>query len=98
MFRSKKLTDAAQHFNCQCCGKYRPSVPAHANWQQYGKGAGLKAHDCFVAFVCQRCHDIIDGRAGKLSNDERHDMWSVAWRNTILLWFEHGIVTVKGMK
>lgn len=95
MFRSEKLTKQAQNYDCQSCGKYKPSVPAHANWQEYGKGASLKAHDCFVAFVCPHCHDLIDGRVGYLSADEKKDMWTKAWLKTIVLWFEEGIVNVK---
>ena len=98
MFRSDKLTRAAQYFDCQSCGKYRPSVPAHANWHQYGKGGGLKAHDCYVAFVCQDCHSVIDGKCGVLSRNEQREMWEEAWRKTVLLWFESGLVTVKAMK
>ena len=27
-----------------------------------GKGMGTKVSDLFVAYACQRCHDIVDGR------------------------------------
>jgi hypothetical protein len=98
MFRSEKLTKAAQHADCQSCGKYKPSVPAHGNWHQYGKGAGLKAHDCYVAFVCPRCHDEIDGRVGDLTKEEQHEKWMAAWIKTILFLFQSGAVSVKGLK
>lgn len=89
MFRSKKLTSAAKDFDCQSCGRYKPSVPAHANWQEYGKGAGLKAHDCFIAFVCPSCHDVIDGRAGRLTQDEQKAKWLAAHIKTLVLVFQH---------
>ena len=92
MFRSKKLTRSVDIMECQSCGRFGGVVPAHANWQQYGKGAGLKAHDCFVAWVCMACHDIIDGRTGRLTDAEKHEMWQKAWIKTILLWFEGGVV------
>ena len=95
MFRSKKLLELARHYPCQSCGKYGPSVPAHANWHQYGKGAGLKAHDWAVAFTCPRCHDEIDGRIGQLTQEEQHDKWHAAWLKTISLLFLDGLVVVK---
>jgi hypothetical protein len=94
MFRSDKLTKAAQHFDCQLCGKYKPSIPAHANWHEYGKGGSLKAHDCYVAFICQLCHDRIDGRIGDLTKEEKREFWEIAWRRTVLAWFESGLVKV----
>lgn len=67
-------------------------MAAHANWQEYGKGYGLKAHDCYVAFLCQNCHDYVDGRRGAWSNVQKRELWEKAWRNTILYLFESGIV------
>ena len=92
MYRSNKLLKSVREFDCQLCGRIGPSIPAHANWQQYGKGYGLKAHDCFIAALCMQCHDEIDGRRGKLSEAEKHERWYRAWTRTVLLWFERGIV------
>jgi hypothetical protein len=92
MFRSKKLLASVKDFDCQLCGKYGQTVPAHANWQEYGKGMGLKSHDCYVAAVCQHCHDLIDGRIGKLTDTEKHDLWLKAWIRTVYLWFTHSVV------
>lgn len=39
-----------------------PTVPAHSNLADDGKGQGQKADDCFVAIACQHCHDVVDGR------------------------------------
>lgn len=39
-----------------------PTVPAHSNKSEDGKGTGIKAHDIFVAISCNHCHDILDGR------------------------------------
>jgi transcription elongation factor Elf1 len=92
MFRSKKLLASVKDFDCQVCGKYGQTVPAHANWQEYGKGMGLKAHDMYVAAVCTHCHDMIDGRIGKLTEDEKRELWHRAWVRTVYLWFEHGVI------
>ena len=92
MFRSSKLLKSVREIDCQLCGKYGHSVPAHANWQQYGKGYGLKAHDCFIAAVCTDCHAKIDGVTGKLTDLEKHELWQKAWIRTVLYWFLHGVV------
>jgi uncharacterized CHY-type Zn-finger protein len=26
----------------------------------HGKGVGIKAHDCYIAFLCSRCHSDYD--------------------------------------
>lgn len=94
MYRNKKILKAVRDFDCQLCGKYGrgETVPAHANWSQYGKGMGVKAHDCYVAAVCNDCHNLIDGRRGCLSDTDKHEAWRRAWIKTILLLFQHGIV------
>ena len=40
----------------------RPTVPAHSNASDDGKGGSQKADDIFVAIACQHCHDVVDGR------------------------------------
>lgn len=94
MYRSKKILKAVREFDCQRCGRQGggQTIAAHANWQQYGKGAGLKAHDCFVAALCHACHEVIDGRAGNLSGQDAQEQWEAAWVKTLLLLFLKGIV------
>lgn len=92
MYRSPKLLKSVREFDCQLCGRIGPSIPAHANWQQYGKGMGLKAHDVYVAALCLDCHDQVDGRRGKLTDAEKHDLWLKAWIRTVYLWFDRGVV------
>jgi len=67
---------------------------AHANWGIYGKGMGQKAHDCFVAALCIRCHAELD-QGKNLSADERQQMWESAFRKTLLALFETGRLTCK---
>ena len=95
MYRSPKLLKSVQEMECQLCGRFGQTVPAHANWQQYGKGMGLKAHDCFIAAVCTACHDRIDGRKDRLTDEEKHDLWHQAWIRTLQSWFVRGVVIVK---
>jgi beta-glucanase (GH16 family) len=67
---------------------------AHANWGIYGKGMGQKAHDCFVAALCIRCHTELD-QGKNLSADERQQMWGASFRKTLLALFETGRLTCK---
>jgi hypothetical protein len=62
---------------------------AHANWGVYGKGMGQKAHDCFVAALCIRCHAELD-QGKNLTSDERQQMWEAAFRKTLVALFEQG--------
>ena len=94
-FRSKKLTDAAEGRPCVLCGACGTTVAAHSNALSHGRGMGLKAPDFMVAYVCQRHHDLIDGRAGLLAENDKREMWMRAWARTVKLWFDEGIVIVK---
>lgn len=63
---------------------------AHANWSEYGKGMGIKAHDWAVAAICHQCHADID--SGSLSRKEKRDNWESAHIKTLEWIFETGIV------
>lgn len=94
-FRSRKLLDAARDCPaCMACGKYNDGtiVAAHSNQSKDGKGAGIKADDFRVAFICQSCHTAIDQGGG--SRQERIDLWEIAHRATIGYLFKNGIVGV----
>lgn len=95
MFRSKKLLAAARNYACQSCGASGTTIAAHANSHRFGKGLGVKSEDQFTAYVCYNCHDLIDGRSGKLSREEREAMWIDAWIKTVRIWFHDSIVEVR---
>lgn len=99
-FRSPKLLKAARDQPCVLCGSTGTTIAAHANWQEFGKGMGLKAHDWATAHLCHICHDIIDGRTigrrwDTTPDRERREIWMRAWIKTIERLFEQGIVVVK---
>lgn len=94
-FRSPALLRSAKDRPCVMCDSRGSTVACHANWSEFGKGMGLRAEDCFVAFLCQSCHDIIDGRSGKMDRSAQKDLWIQAWIKTISLLFREGIVVVK---
>jgi hypothetical protein len=86
---------AAKGAPCMRCNRQDPTVCArHANWQEYGKGYGLKAHDCFVAYLCQTCNTAVDTASRTYSADDRKALWVTAYTKTVLYWFEEGLVVV----
>ena len=94
MFRSKPLLRAVASLPCQLCGREGETQAAHANWTEYGKGMGMKAHDVYSAALCVGCHAGID-QGSKLSYQERKELWEAAWRKTMLVLFEEGLVVPK---
>jgi hypothetical protein len=60
-YRNKKILSHAKGQSCTCCGTDDGTVvAAHSNLGADGKGVGLKAADCFVAYLCFRCHTAYD--------------------------------------
>ena len=93
MYRNKKLLQAARDQACQNCGAMDGTVvAAHSNQLRDGRGHAFKCADYRVAYLCIRCHDLVDGRSGKLTKQEKIDMWEEAHRKTIGLIFENEIV------
>lgn len=91
-FRSPKLLKAAQDRPCVLCGNVGSTVAAHSNSLSHGRGFAHKAPDYYIAYVCQMCHDEIDGRSGGLSKEEKRDKWLSAFIRTVAIWFEEGVV------
>lgn len=62
--RSKKITQAAKGRSCVNCGSLDGTVVrAHytgLRQHEYGKGRGIKGHDCIAADLCQKCHGAFD--------------------------------------
>lgn len=91
-YRSDALLRSAEGQACTICGVVGTTVAAHANSVALGKGMGIKAPDCFTAHLCQVCHDLYDGRRGKLTKQEKEDLWMTAFLRTVKRWFDQGIV------
>jgi hypothetical protein len=94
MFRSKAWLKAVASLSCQRCGLDGQTQAAHANWSHYGKGMGMKAHDCFTAALCQHCHFAID-QGSKMTGEERREAWEDAFRKTLVALCEAGRFSVK---
>jgi 5-methylcytosine-specific restriction endonuclease McrA len=91
-YRSKKLLKAANGRQCVLCGSVGTTVAAHSNSLAHGHGMGHKAPDYMTAYLCQQCHDRVDGRSGSLTRSEKREQWLLAWQRTVRIWFEEGIV------
>lgn len=66
-YENKKILKACKDPDNQCLVQLpgcqtSPTIPAHSNLADDGKGKGIKADDCFVAIACQNCHDVLDRR------------------------------------
>ena len=98
MYRSNKLLKAAKGQSCMvqipniCNGNNETTVAAHSNQLTHGKGMGIKARDCFIAWCCSSCHAEID--QGKMSKVERNFYWQQGFERTLLAMFMLGIVLV----
>lgn len=93
MYRNRKLLSSANGAPCQYCDKHDGTiVAAHSNQLRDGKGVGHKSHDYRIAYLCMGCHDLVDGRSGKLTKEEKYAIWEDAHRKTISYLFEKGIV------
>ena len=99
MYRSKKLLDAARGQECTirlpniCNNNPETVVSAHSNQLRHGKGGGLKAHDCFVAWACYACHAELD-QGHRFRYDEKIEYWQRGFEETLLQMFLQNIVKV----
>ena len=64
-----------------CCVK-SPCCCAHSNQSIHGKGRGIKADDCWVAFACEACHYQID-QGKTLNRAEKIAAWT---RGHLVTW------------
>lgn len=99
-YRSPALLRHARGQSCTNCGAEDDTiVAAHSNWPEHGKGMSIKAHDCFIAFLCFRCHTWLDqGRGmdptGTYDVTEKREMFWRAMEKTLLRLFQQGKVKV----
>ncbi len=78
--KGQKLLDAARHYPCAHCHRNDGTiVAAHCNELALGRGFAHKTPDYLVAYLCSVCHDVVDGRAGGLTLEEKRTMWNRAY-------------------
>mgnify|MGYP003144517817 CR=1 FL=1 len=90
-----KLRKLAQEMPfCTSCGDPNPNRDllclAHSNELRHGKGVGKKSDDLFGAYMCFDCHNVVDGRTGKLTKIEKREMHERAWIITMEWWINNG--------
>jgi hypothetical protein len=102
MLRSKPLLALAKGQPCMNCGCEGTTVAAHSNMLIHGKGKGIKAHDCFTAWLCAACHSWLDQGRGMdptgLYDDTREDkasMWRRAFYRTVYQLWTMELIGVK---
>lgn len=82
IYRNRKLLDLAREAPyCFRCRTFNVGqvVGAHSNSQAMGHGMGIKAADV-PAFLCNECHDIVDGRrlVNGMTKEQREGEWAIA--------------------
>ena len=93
-YRNKKLLEIVRDSPCQLCGSRNGTVvAAHSNQLRDGKGRSIKAHDYRIAALCFTCHSDID--QGKMSREDKQDLWEMAHRKTVGWLFENEHLEVK---
>lgn len=106
-YRNPALTRLAMGEACQnclgaCCAP-GSTVWAHSNLMAHGKGKSRKAHDCFGAFLGDRCHRWLDQPIGdhpdptglyRPDREDRERMWRRAADRTLLLCWRAGYFKV----
>ena len=93
-YRNKKILEVVRESPCQLCGARDGTVvAAHSNQLRDGKGRSIKAHDYRIAALCYTCHADID--QGKMSREDKQDLWEMAHRKTIGWLFENNHLEVK---
>lgn len=99
-FRSRALLNLA--YELECCIRM-PGIceggrgePCHANWAEWGKGAGMKAHDFAFASGCRACHRELDqGKGGSsISKFARYHYWMKGHVETMRQLWERGLIAV----
>ncbi len=70
-FRCRSWREAVASLACAACGKAGPSQCAHINHR--GKGAGLKAPDCWTFPLCPDCHREFD-QGKSYTKDQRREV------------------------
>jgi len=93
-YRNKKLLEIVRDSPCQLCGARDGTVvAAHSNQLRDGKGRSIKAHDYRIAALCYTCHADID--QGRMSREDKQDLWEMAHRKTVGWLFENEHLEVK---
>lgn len=70
-YRSEAWRRAVASLPCICCKREGMTQAAHANHR--GKGAGMKAPDCWTVPLCVECHREFD-QGTRWTKYEKHEI------------------------
>lgn len=88
-WRSKKLKESAADERCVACAADDGTIVwAHSNEQGHGKGMGIKAHDLFGAYLCQRCHSNYD--TGFSNREHKRTWFREQWERSMIIACQKG--------
>lgn len=76
-YRNPKILRLAEECpHCMYCGEsnHGQIVACHSNSQKFDKGLGQKASDVPIAYLCDQCHSLYDGRIGPHLTQRDRDM------------------------
>lgn len=94
--RMPKVLKDAKGQVCQLCGADDGTVVnAHCNDMEF-RGIGMKAPDFLTAWLCNDCHDIVDGRSGGKDKAEKRALWMLAFARTVAQRFRQGLWRADG--
>jgi hypothetical protein len=86
--KARRLLDLAHTMPCFAtfpheCNERYGCHPAHANWQRWGKGVGVKVSDWAFAAVCGNAHRELDGTVrDPMPKEHREHYWFTAFVST----------------
>jgi hypothetical protein len=99
-YRNASLLKLAKGCPCANCNAQDDTVvSAHSNLHEHGRGFAHPSHDCYIAFLCVRCHHWLDHGKGmdptRIYNDSRQDKaemfrramdktWRYCWENELI--------------
>lgn len=100
-YRNRRLLDLAHEMSCHAafphdCNQWDGCVPAHSNWQIWGRGSGHKTPDWAFAAVCPNAHAILDPKVSPVfDREQRQTEWLKAFVGTQNEIWESGKVVVR---
>ena len=71
---------------CRCGGS--PCDVAHANWQEMGKGKGIKADDRYTVALCRACHSDFDLYANLNREQAKSKFANWLTKTNMALWYK----------
>lgn len=99
-YENQAILDAANGQDCwfkgpTCNHNPETTVWGHSPFSEHGKGAWIKAHDCFGCFICSDCHIFLDGGWALRGwhKSEVKERFNRAMAKSLLILLREGVLT-----